>query len=65
MNFVIFNTVLFCISYIIDYIAIDWFGLVQWSSKYINYLLFVNFPISSIATYLIIDKVKEFLGLDA
>jgi DNA integrity scanning protein DisA with diadenylate cyclase activity len=48
MNFIIFNAILFSISYIIDYIAVDWFDMVEWSMNYINYLLFINFPISTI-----------------
>ena len=64
MNFILFNAVLCCISYMIDYIAVDLYGLIEWSAEYINYLLFINLPISTILTYLSISKIKEFLGLE-
>jgi hypothetical protein len=63
MNFIIFNIILVCFSLIIDYIAVDLYGLVEWTSSYINYLVFINLPISLIATYLSIGKVKTFLGI--
>jgi len=64
MNFIIFNVILFLISYIIDYIAVNLFGLIEWSATYINYLLFINLPVSTILTYLSIRRVKEFLGIN-
>ena len=48
----------------IDYIAVDWYGLVEWSMDYINYLIFINLPISTILTYLSIGRIKRFLGLE-
>jgi len=64
MNFVLFNFILFCFSYGIDFIALDIYGLELWSSSYINYLVFINFPLAMILTYLIIGRIKEFLGIN-
>jgi len=63
MNFFFFNIVLFTISYILDYIAIHIFGLVEWSDSYIYYLIIINIPVSSFATYKLMPKIKEFLSL--
>ena len=64
MNFILFNFLLFCFSTAIDYIAVDLYGLEVWSNSYINYLVFINLPISMLITYFVIGKVKEFLGID-
>ncbi len=63
MNFLLFNIVLFAISSVLDYIAIHIFGLVEWSDSYIYYLIIINIPISSFATYKLIPKIKEYLSL--
>ena len=65
MNFIIFNFILFGISSLIDYIATDWFQIVEWSREYIYYLFLINLPISTMLTYLCIRKIKEFLGLNS
>jgi len=64
MNFIIFNVILFIYSYIIDYFAVDLYGLEEWSMKYIQYLFLINLPISTILTYMSIGKIKEYLGVD-
>jgi len=63
MNFLLFNIVIFTISSILDYIAIHIFGLVEWSESYIYYLIIINLPISSFATYKLMPKIKEFLSI--
>jgi len=63
MKFLLFNVILFFISYVIDYIAIHLFGLVEWSENYIYYLVVINLPVSTFLTYLAMKKIKEFIGL--
>ena len=58
-NFIIFNILLIVISSVIDYIAIDWFGLVEWSSNYIYYIFFINLPLSTFLAYYLNRKYKE------
>ena len=59
MNFLLFNIVLFIISYSIDYIALDWFNVEPWSKEFMQYYLFVNIPISALLTVVIVNKIKS------
>jgi len=64
MNFIIFNVIFFTISYIIDYMAVNWFGLVEWSQNYLYYIILINLPLSTFITYKYVKKIKEFLGVE-
>jgi hypothetical protein len=59
MQFLAFNIVLFLVSYIIDIIAINYFGVVAWRREFLEYYLFVNIPISALSTVLIINTIKS------
>ena len=61
VNFFIFNFILFIVSYLIDYIAVDIIGLVEWSREYIYYLVTINIPFSTVITYIVMKKIKNSL----
>ena len=63
-KFVYFNIIMFGISYIIDFIASALFGVeASFTNSYIQYVLFVNLPISSILTIFIMNKFSDALGI--
>ena len=62
MNFIFFNIILYFASSFIDYIIVDIFNVVQWSKDYISLLIFVNLPVSTIVTIVIMRKIKNILG---
>jgi len=61
MNFLLFNIILFFISYLLDYIAINIFGITEWSKAYLYYLFIINIPFSIVLTYILMRRVKEYL----
>ena len=63
-KFVYFNIIMFGVSYIIDFIASSFFGIeASLSKSYIQYMLFVNLPVSTIATIYIMNKFSDYLGI--
>ena len=63
MNYIIFNIILFIISYNIDQSIVNWFDIVPWSQNYIFYTIVFNLPISFLITVIIIKKIKQLLQL--
>jgi len=59
MNFLLFNIILFSISYLLDYIGMHVFGIIEWSETYIYYLVLLNIPLSFVLTYIVMKRVKE------
>jgi len=64
MNFLIFNVILFGISYILDYMAIHIFGVVEWSEAYMYYLFVINIPVSIFLTYIAVRRLREYMGVE-
>ena len=63
-RFVYFNIIMFGISYIVDFIASALFGVeASFTNSYIQYVLFVNLPISTIITLYIMRKFRDAIGL--
>jgi len=61
MKFILFNIFLMCISYAMDYVAIDLFSLVKWSNSYIYYFFIINLPISLLMSNMLMNKIKYYL----
>jgi len=58
MHFLLFNIILFGISYVVDYVGVHIFHIVEWSESYLYYLILVNIPLSLILTYMAMRKIK-------
>ena len=62
MHFVLFNMILFIISYLLDYMGTHIFGIIDWSEAYLYYLVLVNIPLSITLTYIVMRKIKSLIS---
>ncbi len=59
MKFLLFNIILFGISYLLDYVGTRVFGIIEWSETYLYYLVLVDIPLSMTLTYIVMRQLRD------